>query len=167
MQLICYCQFQDPNFPCFLRIRYLYLYHEISLHSDGHYQFYLCFLLNYPPYWCLSKLRHMYLSPNNKHHHLRPKFEVFHSIPVPPDFEECDLADITPYIPAEVNRRCGGTYCVQIHDRRITKAWLRYWKWRKWVPQKRLWTCTRMHDVSSQKIFIVTAVKTSNVLGSS
>jgi hypothetical protein len=80
-----------------------------------------------------------------------------------------------------VNRRFGGRYCLRLQGRKIRKRgasvsrWLQStagssladflpWKWRRYLPPKRLFT-QDLHGAKSQRaaFFIVTPVKTSNL----
>jgi hypothetical protein len=83
--------------------------------------------------------------------------------------------DMTPCSPLSFNRRFGGTYRLHLQgwtrtlDGYLLACWfllnlfLRPWRWRRYVPPKRL-KLNGLHGVISQKmiLFIPTAVKPSN-----
>jgi hypothetical protein len=61
------------------------------------------------------------------------------------------LWDITPCTPLKVNRRFGGTYCLHLQGRRISRArnqcksrWKARWRWH--VPPKRRLTFNGLHS---------------------
>jgi hypothetical protein len=75
--------------------------------------------------------------------------------------------DVTPCSLLSCNRCFGGTYRLhlQVEENISWYYFLRPWRWRRYVPPKRLLQLNRLHGVTSQKmiLFITTAVKTSNL----
>jgi hypothetical protein len=117
--------------------------------------------------WVVTSMNQLY-TWEMKEHKLEVKSTVFW--------------DIKPCGPLKVNRCFGGTYRLHFQGRRMNRArnqretrWqaefsrsflarliLRPWRWRRYIPPKRLLTFNGLHGVISQKtvLYVATAVRT-------
>jgi hypothetical protein len=66
--------------------------------------------------------------------------------------------DITPCSPLNINRRFGGTYCLQpllatcFHAGFLLSLFFSAWRWRRYVPPKLRLTLNGLHGVIFQKL---------------
>lgn len=115
-----------------------------------------------PSLGCWSARGETLLLLNSKHYHQIHECPLYDSIRDPSNVQSSQSSwNVTPCSLVKVHRRFEGIHCLcfLLGSCRLIPS-----KWTQRAPPKRLWTSTKLHDVTSPKIALVTviAVRTSN-----